>query len=156
MLRRSLLAATAAVLISGAATAQELRVGVQSMAPFLDSGRDFSDVGSQFYVNAFDPLIGKDHSKAASMWLQGIAMSCRQVSPTVMELSLRDDLVFQYGEKMAAEDVLFSLDCIINATFPPYTVRQRDTLQNLAKVEAVDATTVRITASKPEPLSRRC
>ena len=146
MMRRSLLAAAAAMALGGAAHAQELRVGVQNMAPFLDPGRDFSNVGSQFYVNAFDPLIGKDHSRAESVWLQSIATAWKQVSPTVMELTIRDDVVFHNGDKMTAEDVVFSLDRIINATFPPYNVRKRDTLPNFASVEAVDARTMRVTA----------
>ena len=69
-----------------------------------------------------------------------------------MELTLRDDVVFHNGDKMTAEDVVFSLDRIINATFPPYNVRKRDTLPNFARVEAIDAQTVRVTATKPEPL----
>ena len=152
MMRRSLLAAAAAVMIGGGASAQELRVGVQNMAPFLDPGRDFSNVGSQFYVNAFDPMIGKDHARIESAWLPGIATAWKQVSPTVMELTLRDDVVFHNGEKMTAEDVVFSIERIINPTFPPYNVRKRDTLPNIAAVEMVDARTVRVIAAKPEPL----
>jgi len=152
MMRRSILAAAAATLIGGAASAQELRVGVQNMAPWLDPGRDFSNVGSQFYVNAFEPMIGKDNTRAESVWLPGIATAWKQVSPTVMELTIRDDVMFHNGDKMTADDVVFSLDRIINATFPPYTVRKRDTLPNFAHVEALDATTIRVTATKPEPL----
>ena len=145
----------AAVLMAGtasAAQAQELKVGVQNMAPWLDPGRDFSNVGSQFYVNTFEPLVGKDHTKAESVWQPGLATGWTIVSPTVMELKLREDVRFQNGDPVTAEDVAFSLDRIIHATFPPYTVRQRDTLPNLAAVEIVDARTVRVIAKKPEPL----
>lgn len=135
-----------------AAAAQELRVGVQNMAPWLDPGRDFSNVGSQFYVNAFEPLVGKDPTRAESTWQPGLATAWRLVSPTVMELTIRTDVRFHNGELMTADDVVFSLDRIINATFPPYTVRKRDTLPNLAKVEAVNAATIRVTATRPEPL----
>lgn len=101
------------------AGAQELRVGVQNMAPFLDPGRDFSNVGSQFYVNTFEPLIGKDPTRPESVWQPGLATSWRQVSPTVMELTLREGVQFQNGDVMTAEDVVFSLERIIHATFPP-------------------------------------
>ncbi len=142
----------AGLLLAGAAQAQELRVGVQNMAPYLDPGRDFSNVGSQFYVNSFEPLIGKDHTKAESVWQPGLATAWTITSPTTMELKLRPGVKFQNGEPVTAEDVVFSIDRIINATFPPYIVRKRDTLPNFAKVEAVDAETIRVTANKPEPL----
>lgn len=132
--------------------AQELRVGVQNMAPWLDPGRDFSNVGSQFYVNTFEPLIGKDPTRSESIWRPGLATSWKIISPTVMELRLRPDVRFQNGDLMTADDVAFSINRIVNATFPPYVVRKRDTLPNLAGVEIVDAHTVRIIASRPEPL----
>ncbi|MFC3124919.1 ABC transporter substrate-binding protein [Pseudoroseomonas globiformis] len=130
----------------------ELRVGAQNLAPWLDPGRDFSNVGSQFYWNAFDPLIGKDHTRAESVWQPGLATAWKQVSPTEMELTLRQGVKFHDGGAMTAEDVVFSLDRIINATFPPYTVRQRDTVPNMAKAEALNDTTIRVTAKRPEPL----
>ncbi|MBC7801411.1 MAG: ABC transporter substrate-binding protein [Gemmatimonadaceae bacterium] len=140
------------ILLPFAAAAQELRVGVQNMAPWLDPGRDFSNVGSQFYVNAFEPMIGKDPARPESVWQPGLATEWRQVSPTVIELKLRPGVRFHDGTAMTADDVVFSLDRIINATFPPYTVRKRDTLPNLTAVEAVDAQTIRVTAARPEPL----
>ncbi len=152
LLKTALATALASTALTGLAAAQELKVGVQNMAPWLDPGRDFSNVGSQFYFNAFDPLIGKDPSKAESVWQPGIATSWTQVSPTQIELKIRQGVTFHNGDPMTAEDVVFSFDRIINSTFPPYTVRKRDTLPNMAKIEAVDAETIRITATKPEPL----
>ena len=144
--------ATIALAFATAANAQELKVGVQNMAPWLDPGRDFSNVGSQFYINSFEPLVGKDHTSAASVWQPGLATGWTIISPTVMELKLRPGVKFQNGDPVTADDVAFSLDRIIHATFPPYTIRQRDTLPNLRAVEIVDATTVRVIATKPEPL----
>jgi peptide/nickel transport system substrate-binding protein len=137
---------------SAQSSTQELRVGVQNMAPYLDPGRDFSNVGSQFYVNAFEPLIAKDNTRADSAWQPGLATSWQQTSPTVMELKIRQGVVFHNGDPMTVDDVAFSLDRIIKATFPPYTVRQRDTVPNMASVEVLDPETIRVTASKPEPL----
>ena len=82
----------AALLASTAcATAQELKVGVQNMAPFLDPGRDFSNVGSHYYMNAFDTLIGKDPTKTESVWMPWLATSWKLVSPTEMELKIRQE-----------------------------------------------------------------
>ena len=139
-------------LAAPSASAQELNVAVQNMAPWLDPGRDFSNVGSQFYYNSFEPPIGKDHTKAESVWQPSIATSWKITSPTTMELKIRQGVKFHNGDTMTADDVVFSLDRIMNATFPPYTVRKRDTVPNLTKVEAIDAETIRVTAEKPEPL----
>ena len=103
---------------AGAVAAQELKVGVQNMAPWLDPGRDFSNVGSQFYFNAFDPLIGKDHSKAESVWRRRHRHAWKQVSATVMELKIRHGVKFHNGDTMTADDVVFSLDRIINSDLP--------------------------------------
>ena len=148
----ALVAGLLAAVFGGAASAQELTVAVQNMAPWLDPGRDFSNVGSQFYFNTFDPLIGKDHTKAESVWEPGIATSWKQTSPTTMELKIRQGVKFQNGDPMTIEDVVFSIDRIVHAKFPPYTVRQRDTVPNLSSVEAIDPQTIRVTSLKPEPL----
>lgn len=133
-------------------SAQELRVGVQNMPSLLDPGRDFSNSGSQYYVNAFDTLIGKDATRQTNVWTPGIATSWTHVSPTEIDLKIRKGVTFHNGDPMTIEDVVFSLDRIINSNFPPYTVRKRDTLPNMAKVKAIDADTIRVTAAKPEPL----
>jgi peptide/nickel transport system substrate-binding protein len=152
-LRMAFCGAAALVALAAGARAQELTVGVQNMAPWLDPGRDFSNVGSQHYFNSFDPLIGKDHKKAESVWEPtGVATSWKQVSPTVMELKIRQGVKFHNGATMTVDDVVFSLDRIINFTFAPYGIRKRDTLPNIAKVEAVDSETIRVTAERPEPL----
>jgi peptide/nickel transport system substrate-binding protein len=147
-----LAAALATTLAVAAATAQELNVGLQNMVPFIDPGRDHSNVGSQVYYNAFDTLIEKDHSKAESVWRPGLASSWRQTSPTTVELTLRDGVRFHNGDPLTADDVVFSLDRIVNATFPPYKIRQKDFVPNLASVEKLDERTIRITSRKPEPL----
>jgi peptide/nickel transport system substrate-binding protein len=152
MLIKTMLAAALLAITAAAAHAQELKVGVQNMAPWLDPGRDFSNVGSQFYVNTYEPLVSKDPTRSESVWLPGLATSWTIVSPTVMELKLREGVRFQNGDLLTAEDVAFSLNRIVHATFPPYTVRKRDTLPNLETVEAVDPTTIRVITKKPEPL----
>ena len=151
-IRIAALSACAAVSSIGLACAQELKVGVQNMAPFLDPGRDFSNVGSQFYMNAFDTLIGKVPSSAGSVWRPWVATSWTIVSPTEINLKIRKDVKFHNGDPMTVEDVVFSLDRIVSATFVPYTVRKRDTLPNIEKVEAIDDETIRVVSKRPEPL----
>jgi peptide/nickel transport system substrate-binding protein len=152
-LRNLLFGAVLAVAASALpAQAQTLNVAVQNMAPYLDPGRDFSNVGSQFYLNTFEPMIEKDYTTVEHKWLPGIATSWKQTSPTTMELKIRKGVKFQNGDPMTVDDVVFSLDRIINAQYPFYAARKRDTLPNMASIEAIDDETVRVTTTKPEPL----
>ena len=147
-----LMLTTALALMPLAAAAQEITVGAANMAPYLDPGRDHSNVGSQFYYNSFDTLIDRDHHKLESEWVPALATSWELVEPTVMELKLREGVKFHNGDDMTADDVIFSLNRMIQATFPPYVVRAKDRLGNFTKAEKVDEHTIRIHAAREEPL----
>jgi peptide/nickel transport system substrate-binding protein len=152
ILKTLTLAALSATALAGLAQAQELKVGVQNMAPYLDPGRDHSNVGSQFYYNAFDVLIDRDYNKREVEWRPALATEWTLLEPTVMELKLRQDVVFHNGDPMTADDVVFSLNRMYQATFPPYQVRARDRLGNFDRAEKVDDYTIRIHAKREEPL----
>ncbi|WP_121062668.1 ABC transporter substrate-binding protein [Chachezhania antarctica] len=134
------------------ASAQEITVGAANVSSYLDPGRDHSNVGSQFYYNSFDTLIDRDHSKLDPEWTPALATSWELIEPTVMELKLREGVTFHNGEEMTADDVVFSLNRMMQATFPPYVVRAKDRLANFPKAEKVDDYTVRIHAAREEPL----
>jgi len=151
MLRLLLSTALAAGFATGLA-AQELTVGAANVSSYLDPGRDHSNVGSQFYYNIFDTLIDKNHDRLDAEWQPALATEWHLVEPTVMELKLREGVLFQNGEPMTADDVVFSLNRMYQATFPPYVVRSRDRLDNFEKAEKVDDLTVRITVKREEPL----
>ncbi len=143
--------ALALILVSGAQAA-EIIVAAANMSTYLDPGRDHSNVGSQFYYNSFDPLIEKDYSVVGGAWKPGLATEWKLVEPTVMELKIREGVTFHNGEAMTADDVVFSLNRMFQATFAPYQVRQRDRLANFDRAEKVDDFTVRIVAKRAEPL----
>ena len=148
-----LLAMTAmATVLTGTAMAAELTVGAANVSSYLDPGRDHSNVGSQFYFNTFDVLIGRDYDSVEGEFLPGLAVSWELIEPTVMELTLREGVVFHNGEPMTADDVVFSLNRMFQATFPPYQVRRRDRLANFTMAERVDDLTVRVHVERPEPL----
>lgn len=132
--------------------AAELNVAAANVSSYLDPGRDHSNVGSQFYFNTFDPLIHKDYSTADARWVPGLATDWHLVDDTTMELTLRQGVIFQNGEAMTADDVVFSLNRMYQATFAPYQVRARDRLGNFTGAEKVDDHTVRIHVARPEPL----
>lgn len=147
-----LLATTGLMALAGTASAQELTVGAANVSSYLDPGRDHSNVGSQFYYNAFDTLIGRDVTRMEPVWEPALATEWELVEPTVMELRLRENVTFHNGEEMTADDVVFSLNRMYQADFPPYQVRSRDRLANFARAEKVDDLTVRVTVEREEPL----
>ncbi|BCH27547.1 ABC transporter substrate-binding protein [Mesorhizobium sp. L-8-3] len=151
MLRKALLAAVAA-LLPGTAGAIELKVGSANMAPYLDPGRDHSNVGSQFYYNSFDVLIERDYASSEPKFKPGLALSWQLVEPTVMEFKLREGVTFHNGEAMTADDVVFSFNRMFQSSFPPYQVRAKDRLGNFDKAEKVDDFTLRVHVKRPEPL----
>ncbi|MHB1103684.1 MAG: ABC transporter substrate-binding protein [Devosia sp.] len=152
MFRNALRLAVAATALTTAAYAAELTVGSANMPDTLDPGRDHSNVGSQFYYNSFDTLVEKDHTISEAKFLPGLALSWTLVEPTTMEFKLREGVTFQNGEAMTADDVVFSLNRMFQATFPPYQVRAKDRLNNFESAEKVDDFTVRVHAKRPEPL----
>lgn len=148
-----LLATTAiATVLASSAFAVELTVGAANVTGYVDPGRDHSNVGSQFYYNTFDTLVEKNYDKLQGEYRAGLATEWTLVEPTVMELKLRQGVKFHNGEDMTADDVVFSLNRMYQATFPPYQVRSRDRLANFEKAEKVDEHTVRIHAKREEPL----
>ena len=149
---KKLLLATALLALAPMAMAQEITVGAANVSSYLDPGRDHSNVGSQFYYNAFDTLIARDYTTTELVWEPALATSWEIISPTTMELQLREGVVFHNGEDMTASDVVFSLNRMYQATFPPYQVRSRDRLANFSHAEMVDDYTVRIHVYREEPL----
>ncbi|MCA1300166.1 ABC transporter substrate-binding protein [Stappia indica] len=147
-----LLLTTALVALPLVAAAQEITVGAANVAPYLDPGRDHSNVGSQFYYNTFDTLIDRDHGKRELEWVPALATSWKLVEPKVMEFKLREGVKFHNGADMTADDVVFSLNRMMQATFPPYVVRAKDRLGNFLRAEKVDDLTVRVVAEREEPL----
>ncbi|MFW6346458.1 MAG: ABC transporter substrate-binding protein, partial [Halomonas sp.] len=86
-------AIAAAVLTAQAASAQELRVGVQNMNSYLDPGSDHSNAGSQYYYNSFDTLIERDHGGSGD-FVPGLATAWEIVSPQMIEFTLREGVRF--------------------------------------------------------------
>lgn len=152
MQNKLLISLAAAMLATTAAVGADLTIGTANMSSYIDPGRDHSNVGSQNYVNAFDPLISKDYTKPGAEFSPSIATAWKQVSPTEFEVTIRQDVKFHDGTLMTAEDVVFTFQRIIDAVTPEYGSIKKQFFNNFEKVEAIDATTVRFTTFKSEPL----
>jgi peptide/nickel transport system substrate-binding protein len=149
---KTLLLSTAAALLATGAFAQDITVGAANVADYLDPGRDHSNVGSQFYHNTFDTLIARDPSQIDPVWQPALATEWEQIDPLTMQLKLREGVKFHNGEDMTADDVVFSLNRMYQATFPPYVVRSKDRLSNFAEAIKIDDDTVQIKVEREEPL----
>ena len=157
---KALLTTTAALAcLATGALAQQITVGAANVSSYLDPGRDHSNVGSQFYYNTFDTLIGKNHDSIEADWQPALATEWTMIDPLTMELKLREGVTFQNGEDMTADDVVFSLNRMYQATFPPYQVRSKDRLSNFAEAVKIDDHTVQVKVEREEPLpqpAREC
>jgi peptide/nickel transport system substrate-binding protein len=116
---KNLMIATALVgVLAGTAQARDLTVAAGNMSSYLDPGRDHSNVGSQFYFNSFDPLIHKDYSKAEQVFLPGSGYRMEAAVAHDDGTEAAQGVKFHNGATMTADDVVFSLNRMFQATFP--------------------------------------
>ncbi|MEL7416684.1 MAG: ABC transporter substrate-binding protein, partial [Pseudomonadota bacterium] len=142
----------AAALIAGSVSAQELNVAVANLSAYLDPGADHSNVGSQFYVNAMEPLLFKDPSSEKNIFEPGLATSWEITSPTEVTLTIREGVKFHNGDDMTMEDVVWSLENMITPGYPARLERSKEFFGNITGVEIVDDVTLKIVSQQPEPL----
>lgn len=137
----------AAVLLAGAASAQsqELVVGSQG-DPSLDPHYMYIGTNVAFWRHIYGSLTMHDEEGRAG---PSLAESYELTDDHTWEFRLRDDLKLEDGSMLSAEDVVYSLNRArsLPGNPSPYTVR----LESITAVEAVDASTVRITTSTPNP-----
>lgn len=143
---RRLLAGLLVSLLAASASAQDLRMGVQS-AFVVDPHVLFIGPNMAMSRNLYDSLVGRD---ADAHWTPTLATSWRQVDPLTWEFSLRQGVRFSDGSPFTAEDVVASIRRIpaIPNNPGPYT----SNLRTITTVEAVDPFTVRVTTDRPNPL----
>ncbi len=99
---------------------------------------------SVFYKVVFDSLVRYD-------WINGVyrpalAKSWKRLSPTTLELKLRDDIKFHDGSKFDADDVVYWIGYLIK---PKYKFRFASSYSWIKTIEKVDAHTVRLISKKP-------
>lgn len=104
--------------------------------------------------NIYDRLIERD-------WLSGkdgggikpvpaLATAWKQISPTVLEITLRPNVKFHNGETMTAEDVAFTLSA--ERLWGPKPTEPFSFANTISDVTVVDPLTVRITTKQSDPV----
>ena len=117
---KTLLTTTAlsAVLIAGAAQAQELRIAVSTHPATLDAQDATGNNAAPMLYNVYDTLIERDSYSNPVTFKPGLATEWSQIEPTVWEFKLRDGVQMHDGTTMDAEDVAFTLNRVFKEKDP--------------------------------------
>ncbi len=140
-------AAMLALLAAAPAMAADLTIGTKSEPSSLDPQFHVLSPNMQVALSIFDALTiqdaqGKVGPKLAESW--------QLASPTEWVFKLRQGVSFSDGTPLTADDVVFTFDRVAKVPNSPtaFTLFTR----KIAKVEASDPSTVRITTTEPYPL----
>lgn len=111
----------------------------------LDPGLNYNFDSFAVYRNIFDNLLSRDaQTGEIKPW---IAESWEQESETVWNFKIREDVKFTNGASLTAEDVVFSIERILD---PEFKSPQAANFNIIASAEA-DGNIVKITTEKPSP-----
>lgn len=134
-------AMTGAVLLPATASADNtLRIGYSADPETLDIHEQLSGGILRLSHLSFDPLVRwtKDFEfepRLATEW--------EQVDDTTMRMTLRDDVTFHSGNRLTAEDVVWTIERLKQS--PDY----KGIFEPIAEAEAIDETTVEIRTHEP-------
>ncbi|MGV0819819.1 ABC transporter substrate-binding protein [Martelella sp. AMO21009] len=140
--RTALLAILIAGLMTGAATAKDLVIGMKAAVDNADPHQLYTP-NRNVDLQVYEPLVYQDRYLRPVPWL---ATSWKPLDDTTWEFRLREDVKFSNGTPFTAQDVVFSLNRGITIkglrTYAGY-------LKDIASVEAKDDHTVIIKTKTP-------
>ncbi|WP_374449431.1 ABC transporter substrate-binding protein [Stella sp.] len=128
------------------------RIAVTGLPVHLDPLNLPRNVNTRFNENVFETLIAQDPADGSLH--PGLAVSWRAISPTVLELKLREGVVCHNGEPFTADDVeaMFGPSRLLDPKSATYKNGKEQFFPTLQAVRVVDATTVHMETSAPDPL----
>ncbi len=141
-MRRFLLAAVLAPLLTAAASAQTLRIGMNNDPDILDPTLSRTFVGTVVMTGICDKLVDTDPELNI---VPRLATGYEWADPQTLIFHLRPGVLFQDGEKMDAAAVKYNIDRNLN--FPGSF--RRSEIQAADHVEVVDPLTVRVVLKQP-------
>ena len=94
----------------------------------------------------FDNLLSYDEE--AQRYTPSLAKSYKIVDERTIDFELKDNVVWQDGEKFDAEDVMYTLNWILN---PKTKLRRRANWDFIARVEKLDGHKIRVVTKAPTP-----
>ena len=146
--RLASIAAVAMVLMASAAIAQSkdtLTIDLPNDAATLDPHLQWNTDSYTVYRNIFDNLLTRD---ASGKIVPQIATEWNYDNDTTITFKIRDDVTFQDGTKLTADDVAFSINRIIDPALKSPQLSQFDQIKT---AEVVDPTTVKVTTKSAYP-----
>lgn len=122
-----------------------LTIDLPNDAATLDPHLQWNTDSYTIYRNIFDNLLTRD---VKGEIVPQIAKSWKYLDEKTLEFQIRDDVTFQDGSKLTAEDVAFSINRIID---PKLKSPQLSQFDQIDKAEATGPTVVTITAKSAYP-----
>jgi peptide/nickel transport system substrate-binding protein len=140
----------AAFLMLGASTAlaqtkDTLTIDLPGDAATLDPHLQWNTDSYSIYRNIFDNLLTRD---VKGEIVPQIAASWKYLDDKTIEFQIRDDVTFQDGSKLTADDVAFSINRIVD---PKLKSPQLSQFDQIAKAEATSPMVVKMTTKSPYP-----
>jgi peptide/nickel transport system substrate-binding protein len=123
-----------------------LRYPIQNSQSVLDTYLAPSSFSNIWEPTVFNNLLGFDPTKGQYTPL--LAKSWSQPNPNTYELELRDDATWHDGQKFTADDVVYTLNYLID---PKVRLRFKPSWTWIDKVEKLSQTKIRIIAKEPVP-----
>ena len=143
------IAALAFALFASTALAQSakttLTIDLPNEPATLDPHLQWNTDSYSVYRNIFDNLLTRD---ASGEIVGQIATEWNYLDDTTIEFKIRDDVSFQDGTKLTADDVAYSIMRIID---PALKSPQLSQFNQIDTAEATDPTTVKMTTKSPYP-----
>ncbi|MDZ7799302.1 MAG: ABC transporter substrate-binding protein [Trueperaceae bacterium] len=148
LIRRIVLSSLIAAGLAGLAAAQQPVVVMQSAdASTLDPTMNRETSTFNAVINVFDALI---HKEADGSYTPALATDWRAESDTVWTFDLREDVTFHDGTSFGPEDVVFTIQRILDEETESPIAGGFDFIES---VEATGDHGVRITTTAPTPLA---
>lgn len=137
-------------LVSAQGARPDLSIGVTGLPDGLDPAVNINIGANGFRTlySVYDRLIHRDFLNGGLQ--PGLATAWSWVDDTTLELELRGGVTFHDGSAFSSEDVVYTFERILDPASDFVTAR--GTFGNIASVEAVDASTVRIHTKSPDPV----
>ncbi|GAB2831069.1 ABC transporter substrate-binding protein [Actinocorallia aurea] len=131
----------------GDAASTPLVFASTSITNSLDPLIALSSVGTTFTTQVYDPLINLGAGGKAE---PALATSWKQIDDKTMEFTLREGVTFHDGGAFDADSVVANIERVLSDN-PAFAARKGE-MGFLKGSEAVDAKTVRVTTSAPDPV----
>lgn len=147
---RSLLLAGAASVAALSVQAKEITIGVSAEPTAVDPHFHSAVTNNWMSRHAFDALVIPDPNLQL---LPGLALSWKPLDELTWEFKLRRGVKFHDGTEFTADDAIFSIRRSGNVPNSPGTFAH--TTAQIAKMEAPEPHTLRITTTGPHPLLPR-